>query len=248
MEDASKEYGQQNFSLPHDVILLPSGGVFYKSKKKSVKVGYLTASDENLLMSNQDDIITALVRNKLYEPDLKPNELLQGDLEAILIFLRNTAFSSDYKITAIDPKTGEQFSTEISLEELNIKKTEVQPNSEGHFEVSLPKCGATVRLKLLSLGDIKEVDEMAKKYPAGMIAPKVTWTLQKQIVSVNGDSDRGVVNKFIEQMPIADSKFIKNFLFDNEPRLDLVKSIIAPSGMKVDVAISFGAEFFRVFF
>lgn len=248
MEDTSREYGQQNFSLPHDIILLPSGGLFYKSKKKSIKVGYLTAADENLLMSNQDDIITSLVRSKLYEPDLKPNELLQGDLEAILIFLRNTAFSSDYKISTIDPKTGDQFSTNISLEELNIKKTESQPNMDGHFEVGLPKCGATVRLKLLTLGDIKEVDEMGKGYPEGMIAPKVTWTLQKQIVSVNGDSDRGIVNKFIEQMPIADSKFIKNYLLQNEPRLDLVKTVIAPSGMKVDVAINFGAEFFRLFF
>ena len=41
--------GQQNFNLPHDVVPLPSGGEFYKSKKKSVKVGYLTAADENII-------------------------------------------------------------------------------------------------------------------------------------------------------------------------------------------------------
>ena len=41
-------YGQTDFNLPHDVLELPSGGVFYKSKKKSVKIGYLTASDENI--------------------------------------------------------------------------------------------------------------------------------------------------------------------------------------------------------
>ena len=46
-------YEQMNFNLPHDVIQLPSGGIFYKSKKKSIKVGYLTAQDENLL-SNFD--------------------------------------------------------------------------------------------------------------------------------------------------------------------------------------------------
>ena len=38
-------YGQENFSLPHDVVKLPSGGLYYKSKKKSMKVGYLTAAD-----------------------------------------------------------------------------------------------------------------------------------------------------------------------------------------------------------
>jgi hypothetical protein len=248
MEDASKQYGQQNFSLPHDVITLPSGGRFYKSKKKSIKVGYLTAADENLLMSNQDDIITALVRSKLYEPDLKPSELLQGDLEAILIFLRNTAFSPDYNVSVNDPVSGERFSTTISLEELNIKQPEVEPDSFGNYEVTLPKSGVTVKLRLLTLGDIKEIEEMIKKYPQGMVAPKITWTLQKQIVSVNGDEEKGVVNKFIEQMPIFDSKFIKKFLDTNEPRLDLVKRVNSPSGVQVDVVISFGAEFFRVFF
>ena len=44
------DYGQENFTLPHDVVQLPSQGIFYKNKKKSIKVGYLTASDENILM------------------------------------------------------------------------------------------------------------------------------------------------------------------------------------------------------
>ena len=51
MEQDNSAYGQVGFNLPHDIVALPSGGVFYKSKKKSVKVGYLTAADENILMS-----------------------------------------------------------------------------------------------------------------------------------------------------------------------------------------------------
>ena len=92
--DTTQQYGQQNFNLPHDVVKLPSGGVFYKNKKKSVKVGYLTAADENILMAGdsigKDGLVITLIRNKIYEPDLRPDELLQGDLEAILIFLRNS--------------------------------------------------------------------------------------------------------------------------------------------------------------
>ena len=37
--------------LPYDVVTLPSQGIFYKDRKKSVKVSYLNASDENLLAS-----------------------------------------------------------------------------------------------------------------------------------------------------------------------------------------------------
>jgi hypothetical protein len=43
MDTQTKDYSQQNFTLPHDVVLLPSEGIFYKNKKKSIKGGYLTA-------------------------------------------------------------------------------------------------------------------------------------------------------------------------------------------------------------
>ena len=99
MEQSLIQAGQENFSLPHDVVTLPSGGVYYKSKKKSIKVGYLTANDENYLMnsnrSSKDNIVIGLLRNKIYEPELKPDELLEGDVEAILIFLRNTSFGPE---------------------------------------------------------------------------------------------------------------------------------------------------------
>lgn len=42
---------QVYFEPAHDVISLPSGGRFYKNKKDSVKVAYMTAADENILTS-----------------------------------------------------------------------------------------------------------------------------------------------------------------------------------------------------
>jgi hypothetical protein len=248
MDENLTKYGQENFSLPHDVITLPTGGRFYKSKKKSVKVGYLTAADENLLMSNSPDIVTQLVRSKLYEPDLKSDELMQGDIEAILIFLRNTAFGPEYKINLVDPDTGDKFETSILLDELNIKKPEVEPDDNGYYSTVLPKSEVPVKLKPLSTKELNEINDLAKTYPNGRIAPRITWLLQKQIVEVNGIKDQGEINKFITSMPILDSKYVREFLDKNEPRLDLVKTVFTPSGKKIDVAINFGVEFFRVFF
>ena len=98
MDNQSKDYGQENFTLPHDVVQLPSQGVFYKNKKKAIKVGYLTASDENILMGGANDLTMSLLRAKIYEPDIKVEELIEGDVEAILIFLRNTAFGPEMTI------------------------------------------------------------------------------------------------------------------------------------------------------
>jgi len=246
--DESKQYGQKDFSLPHDVVKLPTKGVFYKSKKSAIKVGYLTAADENLLMSGGDNLIMTLLRSKIYESDIKPDELLQGDIQAILIFLRNTAFGPEYKFSITDPETLKPFEVSISLEELFIKKTDIEPSEDGTISTVLPKSGYSVKLRPLSFGELSELDDLGTKYPAGRVAPKQTWKLNKMIVELNGSSDRGTILQTIETLPISDSKFIRKFVEDNEPGLDLTKAIIAPSGKEVYVNISFGAEFFRPFF
>ena len=133
-------------------------------------------------------------------------------------------------------------------DELNIKQTEYQPDDNGLFTTMLPKSGVTVKLKPLTTKETREIDDTAKTYPTGRIAPRVTWMLQKQIVEVEGSSAQEDINKFIQSMPISDSKYVREFLDKNEPRLDLRKSVITPSGKKVDVRINFGVEFFRPFF
>ena len=250
--DNSQIYGQDNFSLPHDVVKLPTGGVFYKSKKKSVKVGYLTASDENILLASdpsvKNDIILTLLRRKIFEPDLKPEELLFGDIEAILIFLRNSSFGPEYTLQLSDPNSGEKFEVTIVLEELNISNTKVKPEPEGYFNVELPKSKFKAKIKPLSYTEILELEELDKKYPKGHVAPKETTRLSKMIAELNGSTDKALIFQEIENLPLVDSKYIKNFIQENEPRIDLNRSVIAPSGSKVDFRINFGVEFFRPFF
>jgi hypothetical protein len=49
-------------------------------------------------------------------------------------------------------------------------------------------------------------------------------------------------------MPIADSKFIRKFMEENEPRLDMKRVVMTPSGEKLTVNVGFGVDFFRPFF
>mgnify|MGYP000495013222 CR=1 FL=1 len=67
---------------------------------------------------------------KIYEPDFNVNELLDGDAEAVLIFLRNTAFGSDYNFKLKDPKTKKDFDATILLDELNILQPKIKPNNK----------------------------------------------------------------------------------------------------------------------
>jgi hypothetical protein len=254
METNANEYGQMNFNLPHDVVPLPSGGVFYPSKKKSVKVGYLTAADENILVSMdtrktiKETIVLPLLRSKIYESDLRPEDLTDGDIEAILIFLRNTSFGSDYSLNLTDPSNGKTFEHTLQLEALDIKKTKEQPDENGLFSVTLPKSNVQVKLRPITMRDSLEIERVLESYPTGRVSPVMTLRLNKLIVEMNGSQNREEISKFIETMPIMDSKFIRNYMLENEPRLDLNREIIAPSGEKVTMSIAFGVEFFRPFF
>ena len=247
MDDQTQNYAQQNFTLPHDVVPLPSQGIFYKNKKKSVKIGYLTASDENILMAGGDDITTNLIKSKLYEPDIRVEDLLEGDVEAILIFLRNTSFGPELTINVTDPTTRKPFQTTVVLDQLSVVKGQ-EPSEDGTFVVTLPKSNSVVKLRPMTYGEIMSINKMSESYPQGRTVPKVTWRLEKQIVEVDGNANKGDIGKFIEQMPIMDSKFIRNFMDENEPRLEMNRVVTTPSGDRLTVNVGFGVEFFRPFF
>jgi hypothetical protein len=57
--------------LPYDMVSLPSQGVFYQNGKKSVKVTYLNASDENLLatpsMIGSGELVDSLLSRKIIQ-------------------------------------------------------------------------------------------------------------------------------------------------------------------------------------
>jgi hypothetical protein len=247
MDNQTIDYGQQNFTLPHDVVQLPSQGIFYKNKKKSIKVGYLTASDENIIMAGGNDLTLNLLRAKIYEPDIRIEDLIEGDVEAILIFLRNTGFGHEITLNLTDPSTKKTFQADVTLDQLSIINGQ-QPNDDGTFVINLPKTESTIKLKPLTYGEILEIGKMADTYPQGRVVPKITWRMQKEIIEVDGSTDKATIAKFVESMPIADSKFVRKFMNENEPRLDMTKIIMAPSGEKLTVNVGFGVEFFRPFF
>jgi hypothetical protein len=242
--------GTEGFNLPHDVVKLPTQGIFYKSKKTSVKVGYLTANDENYLMTNnnKESIVMTLLRNKIYEHELRPDELVESDVEAILLFMRNSSFGPEYTVNLIDPKTSKMFEHTEVVDVIKMKEVNEKPDNEGYFNTTLPKSGAEVKLKPITFYESIELENLMEKYPKGITAPLITQRLNKEIISVNGNDDKGVISEFINNLPIMDSKYIRKYLKENVPQLDLKRQVIAPSGELVTFNVSFGVDFFRPFF
>jgi hypothetical protein len=215
-------------------------------------VGYLTAADENVLMSpnliNGEAVIDELLRRKILDRDLDVNELLEEDRQAILIFLRNTAFGTIYKVKAVDPKTGENFEQDIDLSSLKTKEFKLKANENDEYSYHLAITKKDITFKFLTQSQENELLTIRNSTTGNQVSNVITKRLEMMIKSIDGNKDPMAIYQFIQTMPIKDSQDFKKFVSDNKPGLDLFIDIAAPSGEKVTVVIDFGVEFFRPFY
>jgi hypothetical protein len=239
-------------TIAYDVVELPSRGIHYSNKRKSVRVAYLTAADENILSSpsflNTNTVIPELLKRKILDRDFPIDEIVEEDRQAILIFLRNTAFGSEYTLTTYDPKTDKEFSTVINLETLKLKDFNLTENTNGEYSYYLQKSKVDVTFKFLTKKQEDEIEKIKDSWNGSGIAPVVTKQLEMMIKSFNGVTDALKIRSFIEMMPIKDSQDFRKFINENKPGLDLTQEVTTPSGDTIQVNIGFGVEFFRPFY
>ena len=240
-------------SISYDVVELPSRGIVYPNKKKTVKVAYLTASDENILSSPSliatSGIINELLKRKVLDKDIASEDLLEEDRQAILIFLRNTAWGSEYNINLTDPKTNEKFPTVIDLSRIKMKEFTLVEDANGEYPYFLKKSQLNITFKYLTRKQEEELKKMEDSWNGAGVAPIVTKRLEMMIKSLNGNRDMMAIHNFIEsKMPITDSQDFRKYATENRPSLDLKQKVTAPSGEVIQVEVGFGVEFFRPFY
>jgi hypothetical protein len=239
-------------NIAYDVVELPSRGIHYTNNKKSVRIAYLTAADENILSSPSliatNKVVDELLKRKILDKDLSIDDIVEEDRQAILIFLRNTSFGSDYKVTSTDPKTGEQFDFELDLSTLKTKDFTLVADSNGEYSYFMEKSKLDITFKFISKKQEKELDQIRDSWNGNGVPPIVTKQLEMMIKSVAGNKDLMNIRNFIENMPIKDSQDFRKFINENKPGLDLTQTATTPSGDKIQVEIGFGVEFFRPFY
>ncbi len=224
-------------NVPFDVLPLPSEGKIYKNKKSSVKVAYLTASDENILTSpnliESGEFMNILFSRKLLDKDLNYSDLHVGDRNAIMIWLRSTGYGEIYPVSMINPNTGEEFEADINLSELKVKKLGAEPDGEGYFDFKCPISTTPLKFKLLTVGDLERIEavlDYEKTTLGSKINNSVTYALEKCIVEVNGERSLDYIKGFIEQMRAGDSKALRNYIEKIESGIDLNITIQVPGG------------------
>ena len=273
----------------YDVIPLPSGGECYPNKMSKVKVAYLTAYDENILVSpnlyRDNKVLDEILKNKLINCPIAPEDLLQGDRDAIILWLRATGYGNEFPITATDNESGKKFDAVVDLSKISFKKFNLKGDEHGWFDFSTPNTKDLIKFRFLTSGDgdylnklneeeiqngaidklqaiaedLSELiekddtlnrDEKKKVFDAqnainmwrekleekkeGNPTPFtniITNRMQLMIMSVNGNTDRQFIYKYIMGMNVRDASAFRKYVAENEPGLDFNIEVERPESL-----------------
>ena len=152
---------EYNKNVSYDVIPLPSKGQAYRHKTDRLQVAYLTANDENMFVSpnlyRDGLLIDFLLNEKILEAGIDPSELLDGDRDAIILWLRATGYGNEFPITAKDNETGEEFTSVVDLSKIEFKEFHLESDDNGWFSFELPMSKDEVKFKFLNHRETEEI-------------------------------------------------------------------------------------------
>jgi hypothetical protein len=222
---------------PTENIELPSKGYFYEDgnplQNGFVEIKMMTAREEDIL-TNQNLIKNGTVLDKLLESlivgpkNVNYRNLLISDKNALYIAARRLAYGDSYGPLEVQcPSCSEKNRVTFDLSTLENKEYDFSNLEKGAnlFEFTLPFAKRNIQFKILNSfeeeqieNDIKVLSKKVKNIKTGQI----TSRLKRIIVSIDGDTDKGKINEFVDNELVSrDSMALRKTLKDKTPEIDL---------------------------
>jgi len=245
---------EKQYDFPTEVLDLPSQGKLYPTDNPlssgRITIKYMTAKEEDIL-SNQNLIKKGVVLDKLFESILVDNvnikDILIGDKNAILLATRLLGYGPDYTFRFYSDKTNQLITTTVDLSQIKIKEVDYSLfKNKNEFEFETPQGKNKLTFKLLTHGDEilidKDIEAMNKINKD--FSGDVTTRLRYMIKSVDGKTDVGSINKYLNGMLARDSRAFRQFVKEISPDLDMKFTYTHEDGETEEASISMGVGFF----
>ena len=250
-----------SFSNPTERVDLPSKGKYYPEghpyhNKKSVEIKYMTAKEEDILASRsllkKGVAIDRMIKSVCVDP-VDVQSLLTGDKNALMVAARVTGYGPEYPASLSCPICGLREEVNWNLDDRPLvvadedwcKKHAVEHTPRG-YKITLPKTGCRVNVRFLTGIDEDRLDKLANnKKKANLGESRMTDQFRLMITDVNGDSDRGLISKFSDNMPAGDSRILRKSYLELRPDIDTSILFVCPdcaSESEVDMPMT--AQFF----
>jgi len=242
--------------FPTEEVNLPSQGYFYPKDNPlssgKVEMKYMTAREEDILTSpnllKQGTAIDKLLESLIVDKKIKIGDLLIGDKNALIIAARILAYGKQYQFSMTNDD-GEETTASVDLTTLNDKEVDFKDLTEGvnEFSFHLPNAKRDITLKFLTHLDEKELTLEAERLRkvAGGLVQSMTSRMKRLVTSVDGDSSRTAINKFVDnELLSVDSLEIRKFINSINPDVDMTTTATFEDGTEQEVAVEITAQFF----
>jgi len=222
------EFIDDEFIVPTEEIELPSMGAFYPTGKKTVKIKYLTAEEDDVLFSTEliksGRVLDALLQIVVIDKDIHPDDMVVGDRNAILIHVRRTGMGEEYRPgKVVCPSCGEQYEPEVDLSKLKLNFLKDKPDERGEYSFLLPIMKKNIKFRLLNGRDETQIGKAAttKKGATNYkVSKAITERYRRQIMEVEGNRDKLYISKLISAMPMKDSLVFREYVKLISPGVD----------------------------
>lgn len=234
----------------YEIVDLPSKGKFYNNGLSKVRIEYLTSKDEDVLTTpsliQDGTVLDVILKRKIKTPNVNIPDLLTGDKNALVIFLRSTSYGHEYEVEVADPRDGTRFKQMIDLTKLNYIEGGT-PDANGEFSVELPMRKKLVKFRLLTSGQEEQIRSKADAIQDAYgheFNEYITMKLKAQIVEIGGRRERDYIERFIDAAPLKDIATIKRKVLDVTPDVDMNYEFKAKDGFKFKGLLRIGVDFF----
>jgi len=249
------------FATPTMFVDLPSKGQFYPEghplhNVEQTEIRFMTAKEEDILTSQsllkKGVAIDRMLESILVDKSIRLIDMLIGDKNALIIAARISGFGADYGVNITCPSCGEQGEHVFDLEELktnsweDLEDLEIERTTNGRFSVTPPTTGATVELRLLVGEDEKFLTNLAaSKKKKKLPETNMTDQLRRVITSINGESNRAIIESFISHAPAIDSRYIRGIYKKVVPNIDMKQEYSCSNcGFESEMEVPLTAKFF----
>jgi hypothetical protein len=251
-----------NFVIPTEFVDLPSRGSFYAEGHPlrgagTVEIKHMTAREEEILTSRtllkKGIALDRLIDSVLVDKRINSSALLVGDKNAILVASRVLAYGREYETTVTCPSclSKSQFSFDLMDSKVShpddVESPLFEKTENGTFTFILPKTQVKAEVRLLTGTDeamLSRTLERRKKMKNGTDS-LLSEQMRTFIVSLNGVTDKKLVNDFINHMPAADARYTRKVYADIAPNLDLTQHFAClECDHETEMEVPFTADFF----
>jgi hypothetical protein len=211
-----QEKQDKHIERPFEMLFIPSRGLFYQSKENYLLLNQLTYIEENLLTSEflveSGKAMEFVLKNILVEQNVKPSELLAGDVQAIGLFLRSFAY-------------GDKLDLEFDCQHCSFKEeVPIRLSSFQMKDIIVPPENGLIPMLLDGTNLVFKFKPLTYFEDVGMARAKIS-NLDRIIYmthSINGCEEKSVITQVIRKLKLPEIRRVKKFLEKAMPGVDAV--------------------------